>query len=233
MNEYELRAELREAGGKGAARRLRRDGMIPAVLYGVGKDAVAIKLNADDVHKRLENEAFFSHILDVKVGGEGTQAVLKALQRDPITDRVAHMDLLRVSSTQEITMHVPLHFIDEEACPGKMAGGVINHLLVDVEVSCLPKSLPEYIEVDMSRMDIGDSLHLSELVMPEGVTLLVLAQDLEHDQPVVSIQHSQKFEEEEEALLEEGEELEEGALEAGAEGEVLAPGEAPEEGEKR
>ncbi len=233
MNEYELRAELREGGGKGAARRLRRDGMIPAVLYGAGKDAVAIKLNANDVHKRLENEAFFSHILDVKVGGEGTQAVLKALQRDPITDLVAHMDLLRVSSTQEITMHVPLHFTDEETCPGKMAGGVINHLLVDVEISCLPKSLPEYIEVDMSKMDIGDSLHLSELVMPEGVTLLVLAQNLEHDQPMVSIQHSQKFEEEEEALLEEGEELEEGALEVGAEGEAPAPGEAPEEGEKR
>ena len=233
MNDYELRAELRERGGKGAARRLRRDGMIPAVLYGAGKDAVAIKLNANDIHKRLENEAFFSHILDVKVGGEGTQAVLKALQRDPITDLVAHMDLLRVSSSQEITMHVPLHFVDEEDCPGKKAGGVINHLLMDVEVSCLPKSLPEYIEVDMSKMDIGDSLHLSELVMPEGVTLLVLAQNLEHDQPMVSIQHSQKFEEEEEALLEEGEELEEGALEVGAEGEAPAPGEAPEEGEKR
>lgn len=232
MNEYELRAELREGGGKGAARRLRRDGMIPAVLYGAGKDAVAIKLNATDVHKRLENETFFSHILDVKVDGEGTQAVLKALQRDPATDRVVHMDLLRVSSAQEITMHVPLHFVDEDTCPGKKAGGVINHLLVDLEISCLPRDLPEYIDVDMSKMDIGDSLHLSELVMPEGVTLLVLAQDPEHDQPVVSIQHSQKFEEEEEALLEEGEELEEGAPEAAAEGEAPAPAEAPEEGEK-
>jgi large subunit ribosomal protein L25 len=103
---------------------------------------------------------------------------------------------------------------------------------VDLEVSCLPKDLPEYIDVDMSKMDIGDSLHLSELVMPEGVTLLVLAQDPEHDQPVVSLQHSQKFEEEEEALLEEGEELEEGAPEAAAEGEAPAPGEAPKEGEE-
>lgn len=227
MNEYELRADLREEGGKGAARRLRREGMIPAVLYGAGKDAITIKLNANDVHKHLQNEAFFSHIIDVKVGSEGTQAVLKALQRDPMTDRVTHMDLLRVSSTQEITMHVPLHFLDEDECPGKKAGGVINHLLVDLEVSCLPKDLPEYIEVDMSTMDIGDTIHLSELVMPTGVTLLALAQDPEHDQPLVSIQHSQKFDEEEEALLAEGEELEEGAVEA--EGEE--PAKEPEEGE--
>jgi large subunit ribosomal protein L25 len=227
MNEYELRGDVREAGGKGAARRLRREGMIPAVLYGAGKDTLSIKLNANDVHKRLENEAFFSHILDVKVGNEGTQAVLKALQRDPATDRVVHMDLLRVSSSQEITMHVPLHFLNEEVSPGRKAGGVINHLLVDLEISCLPKDLPEYIEVDMSEMDIGDSVHLSELAMPAGVTLLALAQDPEHDQPVVSIQHSQKFDEEEEALLlAEAEEAEEG--EEAAEGETDAK---PEEDE--
>jgi large subunit ribosomal protein L25 len=110
--------------------------------------------------------------------------------------------------------------MNEEACPGRKAGGVINHLLVDLEISCLPKNLPEYIEVDMATMDIGDSIHLSELSMPEGVTLLALAQDLEYDQPVVSIQHSQKFDEEEEALLAEGEEAEEG--EAAAEGETEA-----------
>lgn len=232
MNEYELRAEPREGGGKGAARRLRREGMIPAVLYGAGQDAMPIKLDSNAVHKQLENEAFFSHILDVTVEGKGTQVVLKALQRDPATDRVTHMDLLRVSSTQEITMHVPLHFLNEENCPGIKAGGVANHLLVDLEISCLPKDLPEYIEVDMTDMDIGDSMHLSQLVMPEGVTLAAIAQDPEHDQPVVSLQHSQKFEEEEEAV-EEGEELEEGA-EAAAEGETPpASDAAPEEGTER
>ena len=223
MNEYELRCELREGGGKGATRRLRREGMIPAVIYGAGQDTVSIKLDANDVHKRLQNEAFFSHILDVKVDGEDAQAVLKALQRDPATDLVIHMDLLRVSSRQEITMHVPLHFVDEDDCPGKKAGGVINHLLVDLEISCLPKDLPEYIEVDMSKLDIGDSLHLSELVMPQGVTLLALLQDPEHDQPVVSLQHSQKFDEEEEALLGEGEEPEEDAPEAGGEPSEQSP----------
>ena len=229
MNEYELRGELRQGGGKGATRRLRRDGMIPAVIYGAGKGTVSIKLNANEVHKRLQNEAFFSHILDVKVDGEDAQAVLKALQRDPATDLVIHMDLLRVSSRQEITMHVPLHFIDEDDSPGKKAGGVINHLLVDLEISCLPKDLPEYIEVDMSKLDIGDSLHLSELQMPQGVTLLALLQDPEHDQPVVSVQHSQKFDEEEEALLGEGEEPEEGAPEADGE----APDQSPEDGDER
>ena len=227
MNEYELRAELREGGGKGAARRLRRDGMIPAVIYGAGKDTVAIKLDANEVHKRLQNEAFFSHILDVKVDGQEAQAVLKALQRDPATDTVIHMDLLRVSSRQEITMHVPLHFLDEDNCPGKKAGGVVNHLLVDLEISCLPKDLPEYIAVDMSKMDIGDSLHLSELLMPTGVTLLALAQDPEHDQPVVSLQHSQKFDEEEEALLAEDGEPGDGAPEADGE----SPEQSPEDGD--
>ena len=225
MSDFELQAEVREASGKGTARRLRREGMIPAVLYGAGKDSLAIKLDANDVHKRLENEAFFSHILDVKVGGDSTQVVLKALQRDPATDRVTHMDLLRVSSTQAITMQVPLHFIGEEACPGKKAGGVVSHLVVDLEISCLPKDLPEYIEVDMSAMDIGDSIHLSQIVMPEGVTLTALSQDAEHDQPVVSIHHAQKFEEEEEALLAEGEE--------GEEGEVPVEGEAPPAAEEK
>ncbi len=229
MNQYELRGELREGGGKGAARRLRREGMIPAVLYGAGKDAVAIKLDANSVHKQVENEAFFSHILDVKVDGENTQAVLKALQRDPTTDQIVHMDLLRVSSSKEITMHVPLHFINEETCPGKKAGGVVNHLLVDLEISCLPKDLPEFIAVDMAAMEIGDSLHLSQLTMPAGVTLLAIAQDPEHDQPVVSIQHSQKFEEEE--VLAEGEELEEGVAAAG-EAEAPAAEGAPGEGEE-
>lgn len=229
MANFEMIAEPREGAGKAAARRVRREGKIPAVLYGAGKEATAILLDANTVKKQLENEAFFSHILDVKMDGQATQAVLKALQRDPATDQITHMDLLRVSSTHEITMNVPLHFVNEETCPGKKAGGVISHLLVDVEISCLPKDLPEYIEVDMASMDIGDSLHLSEIVMPAGVTLIALAHDPDHDQPVVSIQHSQKFEEEE--IIEEGEELLAEGAEA-AEGEAPAAAPEPEEGEE-
>ena len=230
MADFELSAEPRETDGKGAARRLRREGKIPAVLFGAGKDSTPIALDANTVRKQLENEAFFSHILDVKVNGTSTQAVLKDLQRDPATDRIIHMDLLRVSSTQQITMNVPLHFLNEDTCPGKKAGGVVSHLLVDVEISCLPKDLPEYLTVDMAAMEIGDSLHLSDIVMPEGVTLIALAHDPSHDQSVVSIQHSQKFEDEEELAAEGEELLAEGAEAAGEEGEKPATA-APEQDE--
>jgi large subunit ribosomal protein L25 len=229
MNEFELQAELREERGKGAARRLRRAGMIPAVLYGADKGVVSLKLDAVAVHKQLENEAFFSTILNIKVGSDGTQAVLKALQRDPASDRVVHVDLLRISSTQELTINVPLHFLNDEECPGKKAGGVTSHLVTDVTVSCLPQNLPEYIEVDMGMLDIGDALHFSDIKLPEGVTLKSWDGQADTDQPIVAVQHSQKFEEEEElAALEEGMEGIEGEEGAEpAEGEAPA-GEAPE-----
>lgn len=226
MDHFELIAVTRNDLGRGAARRLRRSGGVPAVLYGAGKDNQMLTLEESHVRKQLEFEAFFSHILTVKVDGEETQAVLKALQRDPATQRISHMDLLRVSSTQEITMHVPLHFLNEETCPGKKQGGVVNHLLVDVEVSCLPKDLPEYIEVDMGNLDVGDSLHLSEVLVPEGVQLLALV-DAEHDQPVVTVAHPQKLEEDEE----EAEEGTEEGLEAAAEGEEGGEESAAAEGD--
>ena len=145
--------------------------------------------------KQMENEAFFSHILAVKVGDEETQAVVKDLQRDPATSQVLHVDLQRVSSAEELHMRVPLHFMNEEDSPGRRHGGVISHLMVDVEIGCLPRDLPEYIEVDMSDFDVGDSLHLSELVMPERVRLMALVHDPDNDQPVVTVQHPQKLEE--------------------------------------
>ena len=222
MAEFELNAEPREGAGKSATRQLRRKGKIPAVLYGAGKDPASIVLDANSIRKQLENEAYFSHILDVRVNGESTQVVLKDLQRDPASDQIIHMDLLRVSATQEITMNVPLHFINEETSPGKKAGGVVSHLVVDVEISCLPQDLPEYLEVDMAAMEIGDALHLSDVKVPEGVTISALAHDASHDQPVVSIQHSQKFEEEEELAVEG-----EGLLAEGAEVPTVAEGAAP------
>ena len=222
VQEFEVIAETRREGGKGPIRRMRRGGRIPAVIYGAGKESASLVLDANRIHRQLENETFFSHILTVTVDGEQTQAVLKSLPRDPTTNKVTHIDFLRVSSTQEITMNVPLRFVNEEECPGKRHGGVVSRLLVDVEVSCLPKDLPEFIEVDMIDLDIGDALHLSQLVVPDGVRLLALAHDAEHDQPVVSVQHPQKLEEEEvEAAAEEGE------LEPGAEAAAPVEGEAP------
>lgn len=210
MNEFELVGEARTETGKAATRRLRRSGLVPAILYGEGKDTVNFTLKRNEVKKRLENEAFASHVLTVQVGAEKSQAVLRAVQRDPRNSDVIHMDLLRISAKNKITMRVPLHFMNEEECPGNREGGVISHLAVEVEVSCLPKDLPEYIEVDMGEVELGSAIHLSELVMPEGVELVVLAQEGDHDPALVSVQLPKAApEEEEEGVLEEGEEEEE------------------------
>ena len=194
MNQFEVIAEPRLALGKGATRRLRRTGRLPGVLYGAGKEPVSISLETSRINKQMESEAFFSHILAVRVGDEEAQAVVKALQRDPASSQVLHLDLQRVSSSEELHMRVPLHFMNEEDSPGRRHGGVISHLMVDVEIGCLPRDLPEYIEVDMSGLDVGDSLHLSELVMPERVRLMALVHDPDNDQTVVTVQHPQKLE---------------------------------------
>jgi large subunit ribosomal protein L25 len=211
MNEFEVVAQPRTALGTNASRRLRRTGMIPAILYGGGKDSIPLSLEENRIRKQVENEAFAAHVLTVRVEDEESQAVLKSVHRDPATERVIHMDFQRISASSEIHMHVPLHFVNEEDCPGKRAGGIITHLLVEVEVGCLPKDLPEYIEVDMAPLDVGDSLHLSELVLPEGVRIMTLAHNPDNDQPVVSVQHPQKLEAE---AVAEDEELE--AMEAPA-----------------
>jgi large subunit ribosomal protein L25 len=203
MNEFEVVARPRGALGTSASRRLRRSGHIPAILYGGGKDPIPLSLEENRIRKQIENEAFAAHILTVKVEDEESQAVLKSVHRDPATDRVIHMDFQRISARSEIHMHVPLHFVNEEDCPGKRAGGIVTHLLVEVEVGCLPKDLPEYIEVDMASLDVGDSVHLSELALPEGVHLMALAHNPDNDQPVVSVQPPQKLEVEEVAEEEE------------------------------
>ena len=208
MNEFEVVAHPRSETGTGASRRLRRTGKVPAILYGGGKDPIPLTLEENRVRKQIENEAFAAHVLTVKVGDEESQAVLKAVHRDPVSERVMHMDFQRISATSEIHMHVPLHFVNEDDCPGRRVGGIVTHLLVEVEVGCLPKDLPEYIEVDMSGLDVGEAVHLSELVLPEGVHVMVLAQNPDNDQPVVSVQHPQKLEvddvaEEEDLELEE------------------------------
>ena len=222
MNQFEVVAEPRSALGKGASRRLRRAGRIPGVLYGAGREPVSLSMEASRIGKQMENEAFFSHILAVKVDGEEAQAVVKDLQRDPATSQILHLDLQRVSSTAELHMRVPLHFINEADSPGKRHGGVISHLMVDVEIGCLPRDLPEFIEVDMSGLDVGDSLHLSDLAMPDRVRLMPLVHDPENDQSVVTVQHPQKLEVAEE---DEGEEFaeDEGAPAAGTEAEGASP----------
>jgi large subunit ribosomal protein L25 len=206
---FELNAEPRTDTGKGASRRLRHTGKIPAIMYGGKKDPESLTLDHNEVIRNLEHEAFYSHILTVKVGGSETRAVLRDLQRHPSKPFVQHMDLQRVSESEKLRMHVPLHFSGEDIAPGVKAGGMVSHEIIEVEVECLPKDLPEYIEVDISGMDVGESLHLSDLKMPEGAVLLELARGEGHDLGVVSI-HTKRGTTE----LEE----EEGAPEAAAEG---------------
>ena len=204
MAEFELHADIRSEQGKGAVRRLRRAGRIPAIMYGAGKEPMPLKLAENQIRRQLSNEAFFSHVLTVKVDGHEERAVIKNLQRHPATERVLHLDLLRVSETQRLTMLVPIHFENEEDSPGRRAGGSISHHATEVEITCLPRDLPEYLSVDTVHMNIGDSIHLSQIPLPEGVEIPALAHGPEHDQPVVSIQMSRvtetrEFEEGEEA----------------------------------
>ncbi|SMF94078.1 large subunit ribosomal protein L25 [Methylomagnum ishizawai] len=180
-------AELRTNTGKGNARRLRNLNKVPAVLYG-GGEPVSLILEHNKVVKALENEATYSHILTLNIGDKQEQAILKELQRHPSKPIIMHMDFQRVSESDKIKVHVPLHFINQETSVGVKKGGVVNHNLVDVEVTCLPSQLPEFIEVDMADVDIGGSVHLSDLKPPVGVQIVALLHGPEHDTPVAVIQ---------------------------------------------
>lgn len=195
-NMFEFVAESRGQSGKGAARRLRRKGEVPAVIYGGHLDPQMIVLNHNEVIKHLDREAVYSHVLDVTVDGKTEKAILKGVQRNPARFQILHLDFLRVSMSEIVKVHVPLHFINESTSVGGKKGGIAAHSLVDVEVSCLPSALPEYIEVNMASLDVGASLHLSDLVMPAGVEIVALAQGPEHDLPVVSMMASRATKEE-------------------------------------
>lgn len=223
---FELEADVRQDIGKGASRRLRHANSVPAVVYGAGQPALSLTLNHDKVNVALAHEAFYSHILTLKVGGKTEQVILKDVQRDPAKPRIAHLDFLRIKADQKLHMHVPLHFHGEDKAPGLKEGGVFSHLMSSVEVSCLPANLPEHIDVDVSNLALDQSVHLSELKLPKGVELVAFAHGVEgHDQPVITI-HIPKIIEEEvvEVVAEEGAEGEAAA----AEGETKAEGETAE-----
>jgi large subunit ribosomal protein L25 len=184
---YELNAEIRTDEGKGASRRLRRDDKIPAIIYGGNKDPQPITLAHKEVFHSLEHEAFYSSILTVNLGGKQEKAVLKDLQRNPAKPRILHMDLLRVSETEKLHMNVPLHFINEDIAPGVKEGGLVSHLMNNLEITCLAKDLPEYLEVDLANVELGHSLHISDVLMPSGVESVALSHGPEHDLPVASI----------------------------------------------
>lgn len=186
---YELNAEVRPHVGKGECRRIRRlENKVPAIVYGGDKSPEAIVLDHDKLTKALENEAFYSHILTLTVAGKKQKVVLKDLHRHPSRPKILHADFLRIDPKTKFTMHVPLHFINADVSPGvKDQGGIVSHIISEVEVKCLPSDLPEYIEVDLTKMKLDETWHLSDLKLPKNVELTSLAHGKEGDHPVVAI----------------------------------------------
>ncbi|MGF1644709.1 MAG: 50S ribosomal protein L25/general stress protein Ctc [Thiotrichales bacterium] len=186
--EFVIKAEMREDQGKGASRRLRRDGKFPAIVYGAGKQPQPLMLAHHTVLHQLENEAFYSHILTVEIANGPTEkVVLRDIQRHPYKPAILHMDLQRVSENEKIRVHVPLHFVNDDICRGVKQGGQISHLMVEVEVQCLPRDLPEFIAIDLENVDVGQTIHLTELTLPAGVEIVALTHGGEHDQAVVNV----------------------------------------------
>ena len=187
--DFKLNAELRSTSGKGASRRLRREaGLVPGIIYGDDKAPEMITVKHNELIKHLENEAFYSHIISLNVGGESKEVILKDLQRHPSKPVVMHADFLRVSKTKKLHTKVPLHFINEEKCKGvKLEGGIVSHSLTELDITCLAADLPEYIEVDLINLSVGDVFHISDINLPEGVSSVALSHGADHDQPVATV----------------------------------------------
>ncbi len=229
---FDLIADIREDQGKGESRRLRREGKVPAIIYGAGRPARSLVFDHNKVIKELENESFYSSVLNIKVGDKSQAAILKDLQRHPAKMQIMHLDLQRIVEDEDIRMNVPLHFLNEEDAVGvRDGGGKVSHLRTEVEVVCLPKHLPEYLDIDIARLELDQVLNLSDITLPKGVEIPELALGPEHDHPIVSIHVIKAAPVEEEVEAEE--ELAEGE-EAVAEGEEPATEEGGEEksGEK-
>ena len=220
-DKFDLIADYREDMGKGASRRLRRDGMVPAIIYGAGRPPRLLKFDHNKVTRALENESFYSSVLNIKVGNKSQAAIIKDIQRHPAKRQIVHIDLQRIVDDEPIRMNVPIHFIGEDVAVGvKQGGGSVSCLRTDVEVVCLPKHLPEYLEVDISALELDEMLMLSDIKLPEGVEMPELAHGPENDQGIVSI-HVIK------AVPIEEEELEAAAAEGEAEGREAEPAGEP------
>ncbi|HQQ63055.1 MAG TPA: 50S ribosomal protein L25/general stress protein Ctc [Pseudomonadales bacterium] len=189
MSSFTLQAQARADKGKGASRRLRRQqDQVPAILYGDDKTPVMLSLSHKDLLKCLDSEAFYSSIITLNLDGQSHKVLLRDLQRHPAAPIVLHADFQRVSGTRKIHMRVPLHFINEESCVGvKQQGGAISHNMTELEVSCLAADLPEFIEVDLAAVEVGQVIHISDLKLPKGVESLELSHGADHDLPVVAV----------------------------------------------
>jgi large subunit ribosomal protein L25 len=199
---FNLVAEFRNDQGKGASRRLRHEGKVPAILYGGGREPRALAFDHNKLLHQMQSESFYSSVLNIRVDDVVQAAIVKDVQRHPARHAVVHIDLQRIVEDQEIRMHVPIHFLNEDIAVGvKTGGGSVSHLRTDVEVVCLPRYLPEYFEVDIATLGVDEMLHLSDIKLPEGIEIPELAQGPEHDHPIVAIHviKAAAIEEEEEA----------------------------------
>ncbi len=223
-----LNATNRDVEGKSSSRQLRRAGSVPAVIYGGEKDPIRISILEKDIAKAAEIPGFATQILNINISGEEQNVILKELQRHPATQRVLHADLQRVNPDTKISISVPVRFVNEDICMGvKMHGGAISRLINNIDITCLASNLPEYLEVDVAELDVGDSVFLSALNLPEGVEIPSLALGEDRDQAVVSITEAKVLDIEPEVVEEEGD-GEEGEAQA-AEGDSEESAEDKEE----
>jgi len=182
----QINANVRELKGTGASRRLRHAGKTPGVLYGGDKEATSLEIDSKELFMQFRHEAFHASILTLNLAGKKEAVILRDFQMHPVRNNIVHIDFQRINENEKISVKVPFHFINEETAPGvKLEGGLISHIMTEIDISCLPKDLPQYIEVDMSALSIGDSIHLSEVKVPEGVELTTLSD--ENDPAITSI----------------------------------------------
>ena len=235
-----INVELRKDVGKGASRRLRREGKVPAVIYGGRKDPVALTLELNDLLHATENEAFYASILEIKIDEKTSQqAVVRDMHRHPFKPIIMHIDFLRVSAEKVLKMLVPVHFVGEDDSPaGRASGVVIQHLVTEVEISALPKDLPEFVSIDLSHIDAGDAVMMSDIQLPEGVEIPALLIDEGNDVQLANAIHIKEDQgtgaaaaAEAEAALAEGE-LGEGAVPVDEEGEELEETSEEDAGDK-
>ncbi|WP_250458585.1 50S ribosomal protein L25/general stress protein Ctc [Microbulbifer litoralis] len=210
MSDIKLNASVRSDEGKGASRRLRRNGRVPGIIYGGKAEPQSVSVLARELWKALESEAFFSSVLNLDVDGKKEQVILRDLQRHPSQQIIYHLDFQRVSANTKVHIKVPLHFLNEETCKGVKAGGIVSHTLTELEISAPASKLPEFIEVDLADLDMDGVLHISDVKLPQGVESVDLTHGEDHDLVVASV-HKPR-----------------GAIEAEAEGEE-AEGESGEE----
>lgn len=184
----QLNAEPRTDSGKGASRRLRRTGMVPAIVYGGGSDPASISLEHNKFSHELENEAIYTQIINLKIGQETEEVILRDLQRHPYKNKIMHADFFRIDKKKPIHVIVPVHVLNAEDCPGvKTDGGMMTQLVTEIEVICLPKNLPEYLEIDALELHLGEILHLTDIKMPDGVEIVALTHGEDHDTGVLSV----------------------------------------------